>query len=120
MDKTPHSDYFTDNQVATTLGITLRSLRNKIHRDKGVAVSSLPPFHLAAARGRLWDKEALSAFLLEQWQDAGLVNTRMALGALAPPLGVEGATDVTLKLRRWVLPKGPTRQAAAKQRKMAS
>lgn len=98
MEKTPHNDFFTDNQTAVVLGLTLRSLQNKIHRAKVSKTSTLPPHHMASARGRLWEKKALKAFLDELYDDAAFVAERMEKGSKAPPLGYLGANDLALKM----------------------
>lgn len=112
MEKTPHTDFFTDNQAAVVLGLTLRSLQNRIHRAKVSKKPTLPPHHMASARGRLWEKKALKAFLEEDYDDPAFVTERMEKGSKAPPLGSLGATDPDLKipdniLKKKVVPKAP-------------
>ena len=120
MDKNPHDFYLSDNQLAMAIGITLRSLRNRIHRDKVTDTCTLPPHHLASARGRLWEKEKVAAYLMELGHSRELVDQRMTLGAAAPPLGSEGADSKATKMPRASKPKeAATRRSPGRPRKDA-
>lgn len=109
MEKTPFDDYFSDNQTAVAMGMTLRSLRNKIHQQKTGELTKLPPYFQASARGRLWEKKSLEKFLFERFGDGDFVAKRMIFGHAAPPLGNLGASDESLKIIKGV--KGALRAA---------
>lgn len=90
--------YYTDNQLATILGITLGGLRNKIYketknrkeRDGGISSVNdghfLPECLSVNARTRLWPKEKVKAFLLREYQgNEELVAKLVAKGEQASP-----------------------------------
>ena len=76
--------YFTDNQIAAILDISVGGLRNKLYRrnpDRTKPDSDLPPYTPVAARVRLWSKDAVRAWLIERYQgDAETVELLMAQG----------------------------------------
>ena len=72
------ANYFTDQQMATVLGITVGGLRNKIYREKA---DDLPSFS-KIGRVRLWQKAVVSKWLLKSL-DEPTVKSLLALGEKA-------------------------------------
>lgn len=99
MTRNIHDDFFTDNQVAVVLGMTLASLRNKIYRHKNVNQQTLPVHQMAASRGRVWLKKDVRSFLQSHYTNKKFVDQRMTLGEKAPALGKEGASLAEHKLQ---------------------
>jgi hypothetical protein len=70
--------YFTDQQMAVVLGITLGGLRNKIYRKR---TADLPNSTSFLGRWRLWQKEEVHAWLLARFNnDHEMVKAMMKNG----------------------------------------
>lgn len=75
--------YFTDNQLAVMMGITLGGLRNKIYRTN---TSELPECTNVNSRTRLWLKSTVRDHLLKEYKgNVGAVDVLIAKGELASP-----------------------------------
>lgn len=92
--------YYTDNQLASILGITLGGLRNKIYKEtknqkspEGDAEKALvsngeflPECLILNSRSRLWPKENVREFLLREYQgNEELVAKLIAKGDQTSP-----------------------------------
>ena len=84
-------EFFTDNQAAVAFNMTLRSLRNKIYREKMSGKRTLPAHHAAVSRGRLWEISSVRKYLEDTLKLDDEVNERIRLGAHADPMGTDGA-----------------------------
>lgn len=77
--------YFTDNQLAVIMGITLGGLRNKIYRGN---TQELPEHTVVNSRTRLWAKTKVREHLIKEYKDnVEIVDDLMRKGEGASPGG---------------------------------
>lgn len=75
--------YYTDNQMAVIMGITLGGLRNKIYREK---TEDLPEYISVGSRTRIWSKLSVKEYLLKQYHgNAQMAEILMKKGEKASP-----------------------------------
>jgi hypothetical protein len=86
------NEYFTDNQMAAVLGMSLGGLRNKVYRQQKGAL----PESSQLLRDRFWEKAKVKEWLLKQVSEpvaADLMRRGEIAAAKAPKIGQSDAAS---------------------------